>query len=188
MIIAIITNLKSRTQRTTRELLLEAAARVIARDGFQGARLADVAREAGLTTGAVYSNFRDKEELFLAAVEDIQRASETEPIETGIEGLIESFLAGEARFENSRQLQILNLEMALLGVRDARVRKILREAARETVILNAKELPGDDSERLELATQLIALANGFALMRLIAPDAYPLEAAERGLRKLAAGA
>ena len=44
------------------------------RRGYQEASLAEVAREAGLTTGAVYSNFRDREDLFLAALTSLQHA------------------------------------------------------------------------------------------------------------------
>ncbi len=54
-------------QERTRELLLEAAARVFAWRGFSEATLEEIAREAGYTTGAVYSNFPSKEELFRAA-------------------------------------------------------------------------------------------------------------------------
>ena len=53
----------------TRADLLEAAARVFARRGLNGASVDDVAAEAGYTSGAVYSNFAGKEELFVAAFE-----------------------------------------------------------------------------------------------------------------------
>jgi AcrR family transcriptional regulator len=53
----------------TRADLLEAAARVFARHGLNGASVDDVASEAGYTSGAVYSNFAGKEELFVAAFE-----------------------------------------------------------------------------------------------------------------------
>ncbi len=49
----------------TRDRLLDAAAVVFAEHGYHGASVADVAAAAGLTKGAVYSNYRSKEELFL---------------------------------------------------------------------------------------------------------------------------
>lgn len=187
LIIAIISTVKSTATPTTRERLLDAAARVIARDGFQGARLADVAREAGLTTGAIYSNFRDKEDLFVAAFDQVQQlGAELAEAGPGVDGLIESFRFAAARFENSRQLQVLNLELALLGARNARVRHYLRAGLGESVETVAKELPGeDDAERRELAALLIALSNGIALVRMLAPDQVSIEAAERALRRLA---
>src|SRR6516225_6093976 len=54
----------------TREHLLQAAAVVFARDGFHGASLDDVAATAGFTKGAVYSNFKSKEDLFLAVLDE----------------------------------------------------------------------------------------------------------------------
>lgn len=53
----------------SRAALLEAAARGLSRQGYTRLRLEDVAREAGYTRGALYHQFRDKEELALAALE-----------------------------------------------------------------------------------------------------------------------
>jgi AcrR family transcriptional regulator len=48
--------------------LLEAAARVFAAQGYSGTKIADIVKEAGLSTGAVYGRFRSKDELLRAAV------------------------------------------------------------------------------------------------------------------------
>ncbi len=58
-----------RRRRLTRDHLLDAAAQVLAERGFQGASLDEVAAAAGFTKGAVYSNFKNKEDLFLALLE-----------------------------------------------------------------------------------------------------------------------
>jgi AcrR family transcriptional regulator len=55
-----------RRRQQTREHLLAAAAQVFAERGFHGATLDEVARVAGFTKGAVYSNFKNKDDLFLA--------------------------------------------------------------------------------------------------------------------------
>lgn len=52
----------------TRDRLLHAALTVFERDGYDGARVAEIAREAGLTTGAIYSQYRGKAELLFDAV------------------------------------------------------------------------------------------------------------------------
>src|SRR5882757_1593536 len=54
---------------TTRTKLLAAAERIFARDGFEGARLEDIAAGAGYTRGAFYANFGGKEEIFFALLE-----------------------------------------------------------------------------------------------------------------------
>jgi AcrR family transcriptional regulator len=53
---------------STRDRLLAAAVEVFVEQGYEGARLQDIARTAGLTTGAVYANFRGKGELLFAAI------------------------------------------------------------------------------------------------------------------------
>lgn len=59
----------ARRRELTRQSLLDAAARVFAEQGFHGATLDDVAAAAGFTKGAVYSNFKNKDDLFLALLE-----------------------------------------------------------------------------------------------------------------------
>jgi AcrR family transcriptional regulator len=56
------------TEPSTRERLIAAAEEVFLEQGYDGTRLQDVARRAGLTTGAVYSNFRGKSELLFEAI------------------------------------------------------------------------------------------------------------------------
>ncbi len=55
--------------RELRRRLLEAGERVFAREGYEGARLADIAAEAGCSVGAVYFRFKDKDALFFAIAE-----------------------------------------------------------------------------------------------------------------------
>ena len=54
----------------TRRSLTEAARRIFARDGFENARVEDIAAAAGKTRGAFYANFRDKEDVFFAIFEE----------------------------------------------------------------------------------------------------------------------
>jgi AcrR family transcriptional regulator len=53
----------------TRQLLLEAAEAVFVRNGYHASSVEQVAEEAGFSKGAVYSNFENKDELFLAVLE-----------------------------------------------------------------------------------------------------------------------
>ncbi len=52
----------------TRALLIDATARLVAEKGFERVSLEDVASAAGMTRGAVYGNFANKEDLLLAMV------------------------------------------------------------------------------------------------------------------------
>lgn len=60
---------QERAERT-RKLILDAAAKVIDQQGFNGASLSDILAEAGVTKGALYFHFSSKEELAQALVEE----------------------------------------------------------------------------------------------------------------------
>jgi AcrR family transcriptional regulator len=54
---------------TTRERLLDAAVEVFSECGYEGTRVQEIARRAGLTTGAIYGHFRGKADLLHEAIE-----------------------------------------------------------------------------------------------------------------------
>lgn len=56
----------TRKRRETAKRLIEAASVVIAEKGFQRATLDEIAARAGMTKGAIYSNFESKDHLFWA--------------------------------------------------------------------------------------------------------------------------
>lgn len=56
----------------TRRALLDAGRQLFAEHGFQGTRTEEVVQRAGLTRGALYHHFRDKEDLFRAVLEDVE--------------------------------------------------------------------------------------------------------------------
>ena len=64
---------KAEQYEQTRRQLLDIARRLFAERGFAGAGTEEVARRAGVTRGALYYHFRDKRNLFLAVVEDLQQ-------------------------------------------------------------------------------------------------------------------
>ncbi len=70
-----------RRRQQTRDHLLEAAAQVFGERGYHGASIDDIAAAAGFTKGAVYSNFKSKEDLFLALLES-RFASELEDLKS----------------------------------------------------------------------------------------------------------
>src|ERR1700727_474847 len=60
-----------RDPERTRERLLQAASREIYRSGFQSASLGTILASAGVTKGALYHHFKNKEALGYAVVEEI---------------------------------------------------------------------------------------------------------------------
>lgn len=60
---------KGDKRQRTRAKLLDAAALVIGEKGLDRTSLEEVAARAGMTRGAIYGNFKNKEEMFLAIAE-----------------------------------------------------------------------------------------------------------------------
>lgn len=54
----------------TRAALIQTAKQVIGEKGFEGTTLDEVARRAGMTRGAIYGNFKNRDDLFLAVAEE----------------------------------------------------------------------------------------------------------------------
>lgn len=57
------------TAASTRARLVEAAAEVFAEQGYDRTRVQEIARRAGLTTGAIYANFEGKTDLLAEAID-----------------------------------------------------------------------------------------------------------------------
>src|SRR5215471_1741075 len=57
---------KGDKRQRTRAKLLEAARQLVREKGYEEATLEAVAKRAGMTTGAIYGNFKNREELFVA--------------------------------------------------------------------------------------------------------------------------
>ena len=171
----------------TRGQLLDAAERVFARDGLRGASVDAIALEAGYSTGAIYSNFKGKEDLFLTLVEeriDPRLAKVYEAVEAELAAGVPPLEAAR-RFvsvlRGERDAFVLLIDFWGEAVRDptaaerfaerhARLRATVRRLLDAAIPKHdaGLGLPTD-----QLATTLIALANGFAIELLADPDAVP---------------
>ena len=174
----------------TRTRLLEAAGRVFARRGFHGASLDEIAREAGATTGAIYSNFAGKEDLFLALFEDhvaSQNRKYREIFGRG-QNLEERSRGGAddwmAYLHDEPDSFPLMIEFWSYAIRDPKLRRryatrlaAFRETFAELIEQGAAdlgiELPPGFAERM--GTVINALGNGLALEKLADPDSVPDE-------------
>jgi AcrR family transcriptional regulator len=174
---------RAEQREKTRVCLVEAATKVFTRRGYDKASLDEVAEEAGFTKGAVYSNFKGKEDLFLATIdshfeqrlEAIKRVLAEEPDEQGT--------AHAAGMDFMDQLNrdpeyfALFFEFWAYAQRNPAVkRKFLprvqrfREALAELFEAKDVEMPIPSEQ---LAAMLIAMAAGVAMERELDPDAVP---------------
>jgi AcrR family transcriptional regulator len=193
---------REQSRANTRERLLRAARSVFARSGFHGASVDEIASEAGFSTGALYSNFSGKEDLFLALMErEIDEHAREIAEAVGARASIAERATGGARqwmtmIEREPEVLLLFMEFWAYGVRDARMRpKVAAQFARMRELLTALIADGVREFDLELdipaeqlAVAIDALADGIARQKLADPDAVPDELMGRVLSLPLAGA
>jgi AcrR family transcriptional regulator len=185
MVQAVLT--RKQRQEQTHEDLVTAAARVFARRGYHKATVEEIAAEAGFSTGAVYSNFDGKEQLFLA-IADRQVGDRVAEI-TAVADAAER--QGDAGTEAADQFRafleadpdwpLLFYEFWSLSVRNpelqdelARRRDAIRDALADTLERVARELGFElRFPAPALATAIAASLNGLAFERAADPDALP---------------
>jgi len=185
---------RSAGDSSPREALVGAAADVFLRRGFQAATLREIAAAAQMTTGAVYSNFDGKADLFLAVLEEkldprlatMYEAARTAPLNGVGPRVGEEFTV---YLKERRRWLILLIEFWAEAARDPKLQPKfaqrhagLRAAVGEVVAKRAARLdyelplPAD-----HMATLLIALTNGMAVELLADPAAVPEDLYARAL-------
>jgi TetR/AcrR family transcriptional regulator, transcriptional repressor for nem operon len=89
-------------KQATRQRIIEAAGRRFKQDGIDGAGVAAVMSDAGLTNGAFYAHFASKEDLVANVLADQLRAQrdsfDTQPADrAGLEAFVRSYLSPQHR-------------------------------------------------------------------------------------------
>jgi AcrR family transcriptional regulator len=74
---------KGDKRQRTRERLIEAAGEVVRAKGFHAVSLQEVAERAGMSRGAIYGNFRNREELLFAVVATLWPPVTPQPLSPG---------------------------------------------------------------------------------------------------------
>ena len=189
---------RAEKKAATRERLLAAAERMAKRDGFARLSLDAVAEAAGLTKGAIYSNFASKEEFLLAAAERFT-AEVTIDLPDHIRDL-DAFMRhvaeGVSDMSRRRPKQvILGVEFMALALRDAKLRQALKReldeddpqaAGNEQLAAWADAHDVEFPLPVETFVELVdALAIGILLRRMVyGPERLPDEVVEWLFRQL----
>jgi AcrR family transcriptional regulator len=180
---------REQSKAHTRERLLAAARTAFASSGFHGASVEEIASRAGFSTGALYSNFDGKEDLFLVLMErEIEEHAREIARAVGERPSVSERATGGARqwmtmIEREPELLLLFMEFWAYGVRDAAVRpKVAERFAQVRLMLTKLIEDGAREFELELAlpaehlaVAVDALADGIARQKLADPGAVPDE-------------
>ncbi len=178
----------------TRRRLVQAAIQVVARQGFHAASVDDIARQAGLSIGALYGNFAGKDDLLFAAFDEhvtwfeqrLHAAAERADPGAALNDWIGSLARDPEQF-------LIFIEFWAYAVRKPQARddfarrmSEMRQAVAAAVdhrrqlagTINAQ--PSPDS----IALLLLALGRGLALEKLADPSTTPEKPAAELLANL----
>jgi TetR/AcrR family transcriptional regulator, transcriptional repressor for nem operon len=150
-------------KQATRRRIVEAAGRRFKEDGIDGAGVATVMSDAGLTNGAFYAHFKSKEDLVANVLADQLRAQresfDAEPSDrAGLEAFIRAYLSPEHRDQCAEGCP----SAALLD-------EVVRRSARTKRVYTAElaALMGDIAERLDATDVETARTNALTLFGLM---------------------
>jgi AcrR family transcriptional regulator len=186
------------TRDDTCEKLFEAAARVFEEQGIGGASIEGIAAAAGFTRGAFYSNFKSKDELIIAMIEDHVAQSIRRNLDLlAKHKTLADFIDALKTMDRSQQdplgrSPLLHMEMILFVARAEKRRPELakRLRARRKLITDIVETASKNSGKNGALNPtwtgaiLLALEDGFRLHRLIDPETTPADSFLRAIGDL----
>src|SRR6202011_5908524 len=168
------------TRDDTRDKLFEAAARMFEEQGIGGASVEAIAAAAGFTRGAFYSNFKSKDELIIAMLEDhvaqsIRRMHELLARHKNLADFIDALKTMDRGQQDPLgRSPLLHMEMILFVARAEKRRPELakRLRARRKLIADIVETTAKNSGKNGILNPawvgavVLALEDGFRLHRL----------------------
>lgn len=191
---------REESQARTRELLMRSAASCFARLGFEGASVDEIAETAGYSRGAFYSNFADKDEIFLALLQrhldrDIRDFEAMLLTSDGFEVLAEQVAARYRELGDNPDWCLLMAEFQLRVSRAdkgddafahayADYRKTLSRLIEQTFVKFGRKASLTPAE---IAVTLIALSHGLALERAASKSAIPMALTGKAMKALLTG-
>ena len=179
----------------TRAALIDAAIALIGERGYEATSLEAVARRAGMSRGAIYGNFADRDALFLAVAEAMWRPIEPAFVPglpfAGQMRILGRAVAAEAAARRKVAVGALSFQLYVLRHQAMRARLVVRNreiyawAAEQLLArIPSAELPMP-AERL--VKTLHALIEGLMLTHFLTPELIDEEVIVGAFEALASG-
>jgi TetR/AcrR family transcriptional regulator, transcriptional repressor for nem operon len=175
-------------EQQVRDRIIKAAVTVFSEKGYHRATISDVVQRSGLSVGAIYTHFRNKEELFLQSCDLIsgqgldQLAARLAPLTTSVERLraaVAYYVETIDEFEDAPGQVGLVRAWAEAGeepgVREMLVRRRERLVGAAQLLLREAISRGELPSWVDvdaLARGFMALLDGLLLQRIEAGDMY----------------
>jgi AcrR family transcriptional regulator len=161
----------------TRAALLEAARSLIREKGYERTTLEDVASRAGMTTGAIYGNFKNRAELFIALGQEYWAPimPDVAPAATFAQAMQALAKATFAAVDNRAPMAVGRLTGIAYALQNDGLRERVREITESSYAAGADWLRGFDPAELsmppeQLVRVLHALMEGLVLQRILTPE------------------
>ena len=182
---------KARHSEQTRSRLLQAAEKIFARDGFEAAKLEEIAAAAGYTRGAFYSNFDGKSELLIELLRrdhdrmhaDYQSIMQDGGTQAEVESRVMTYYSQMFRHDECFPLWV---EAKLLASRDAKFRvrfNAFRNEKLEQIAAYIRTFSEQVGTELPLPAEtlalgLVSLCDGIQFFRMCDPQQFTDEITE----------
>jgi AcrR family transcriptional regulator len=184
---------KGAKRANTRRQLVEAAAALIAERGYEATTLEEVAARVGMSRGAIYGNFKNRDELFLAVLDAYFKPLDP-PFRAGGTLKEQMRIVGEAvvaviRAPKARPTLVAELQLYAQTHEDMRVRlaRVIAEAVRQHAKKWMQFLPEDELPMPpeQFIVVVDALIDGLLLQHFVTPDLVTDEVIVRAFEALA---
>jgi AcrR family transcriptional regulator len=173
---------KGDKRERTRAALLEAARALIREIGYERTTLEKVAKRAGMTTGAIYGNFKNRDELFIALGQMYWApvAPKVAPGATFAEAMHAMAKATLAAVDDRAPAAIGRLTGVAYALKNAELRSRVVEVTKSSYEFGAEWLRAFDSRDLPMPPDTLvrvihALIEGLVMQRILTPELCPDE-------------
>jgi AcrR family transcriptional regulator len=173
---------KGDKRERTRAALLEAARALIREKGHERTTMEEVARRAGMTTGAIYGNFKNRDELFIALGQTYWPpiAPEVPPGATFAEAMHALAKATLAAVHDRTPVAVGRLTGLAYALTSAGLRSRVLEVTKASYEFGAEWLRRFPPSDLPMAPDVLVrvlhtLIEGLVLHRILTPELYPDE-------------
>jgi AcrR family transcriptional regulator len=180
----------------TRARILEAAAQLVSEKGYENTSVQDVARRVGLSNGAIYGNFKNRDDLFAAIGPAYWPAVriEAKPGRSFDELMRALAEATIAVFPDRQRVGAERLTGLAYALRNAGLQARVKGLAEDRIasaaawwrsVIDERDLPMPPEV---LVRVLAAMTEGLTLQRLLLPDVYTDEVVRAAFAALAEAA
>lgn len=173
---------KGDKRQRTRAALLEAARAVIREKGYEQTTLEEVARRAGMTTGAIYGNFKNRDELFIALGYTYWApiSPQIAPGATFAEAMRALASATLAAVDERAPVAVGRLTGLAYALTNSALRARVREVTASSYELGAEWLRTFGERELPMPPEHLvrvihALIEGLVMQRILTPELCPDE-------------